>query len=111
MSYEGNATRATALIKRKGKAITIVRAADTYAPITGDFTGTPVNITGFGVFMPFEDSALIDGIERGDVQLITNQLSATPEAGDTVEGFKIISVITTAPDNDTVVIYELQLRR
>lgn len=108
--YSGLAATANSLIQRFGTAITIVRKSTTYDPILGTNSGTNPNITGFGVFENFADSALNDTIQRGDLRVICNNLSVAPVPGDTIGDYQIINVNEIKPDNSTVVIYELQVR-
>ena len=108
--YSVLASTASALIQKFGAAITIVPKSTTYNPVDGANSGTNPNITGFGVYENYSDSALSETIQKGDLRVICNNLSTAPVPGDTIDTYQIVDVTTIKPDNSTVVIYELQVR-
>jgi hypothetical protein len=108
--YTGLASTALKLIKKYGTAITIVPKSTTYDPVDGTNSGASPNITGFGVYENYSDSALNETIQKGDLRVICNDLSTAPVPGDKIDSYQIVNVTTIKPDNSTVVIYELQVR-
>jgi hypothetical protein len=108
--YNDMAGRALSLIKRRGTAITITRKNADYNPVTGANSNPSTSLTGFGVFEQFDNNALEDNVERGDLRVICNALSSAPEVGDQLNEYQIVNVTEIKPDNSTVVIYELQVR-
>lgn len=111
MNYVKKAANARKLIKKLGALFTFTRSTSTYNPATGVETPVITTYDGYAVFGRYDESQYNETIQAGDIPVILEAVSVAPQIGDTVDGYKVMDVSTTAPDNATVVIYELRIRR
>jgi len=117
MSFYSNlSATALKLLTKFGQAVDISRdTTSSFNPATGITTpGAQVTDSGFGASFDYTAQE-IDGtnIIKGDIRLILNSVTRTPESGDTVTidsvVYRLMNVEKIAPAG-TVVIYDIQLR-
>jgi hypothetical protein len=111
MNYAKLAVTARKLIKSFGASFTFTRITSTYNPTTGVEVPTTTTYSGYGVFEQYTQQEYTDLIQAGDVRLILEAVSTEPLIGDTVVGYTIQDVLKISPDNATVVVYDIRLRR
>lgn len=111
LNYAKLAITARKLIRSAGASFTFSRVTSTYNPTTGVEVPTTTTYSGYGVFGQYDQSQYSDTVQAGDVPMTLEAVSTEPLIGDTVAGYTVMEVAKTSPDNTTVVIYDLRLRR
>jgi len=114
--YEGSKDRASKLLKRFGRSITIrVLTGKTFDIPTQTNTPTYSDVTGNGVTLDFKNSE-IDGslILSSDIKLIIENLTVEPviDSTTTIDGvaYRVSSVMLTEPAGVNIV-YKIGLRK
>ena len=140
MNYEELAAIARGVLREMGGQFTLTReSGGVYNPTTGTEVPVITTYTGAGVLGVYNQQQYNDQIQAGDVLLTLEATTIEPKIGDKVAGrlgyiatlfdsetgvfdvksglfdgspdtYKVVSVIKTAPDGATAVIYELQCR-
>ena len=111
LNYAKLAITARKLIKSAGASFTFTRITSTYNPATGVEVPTTTTYSGYGVFEQYTQHDYNDLIQAGDVRITLEAVSTEPQIGDTVAGYTIQDVMKISPDNTTVVVYDIRLRR
>jgi hypothetical protein len=111
MNYAKLAIDARKLLKTFGASFTFTRITSTYNPTTGNEVPTTTTYSGYGVFGQYDQAQYSDTIQSGDVPMTLEAVSTEPQIGDTVAGYTVMEVAKTSPDNTTVVVYDIRLRR
>jgi len=114
--YSGLQTVAANLLTSKGQLLTFTRDTETaHDPGTGEIQSTPSTYTGNGVALNYNKNEIDDtNVLRGDIKLILEATTTAPIIGDkvTIDAivYRVMGIKTTSPA-ETVVIYEIQLRK